>query len=117
MKTVDYKEGLLNELKDPDFASEYLTQALESGDQAVFLLAIKDVVQACGGFATVAKQAHIQRESLYKALSNRGNPRLTTLQGILKSVGIRMAVVPEQSTQRLKLHESSVGSRHAGLIE
>lgn len=98
MKTVSYKEGLLQELKDPDFASEYLAQALESGDQAVFLLAIKDVVQACGGIAVVAKKAHIQRESLYKTLSNRGNPRLATLQGILNSVGLRMAVVPQETS-------------------
>jgi DNA-binding phage protein len=33
--------------------------------------------------------------SLYNALSNRGNPRLTTLQGILKSMGLRMAVIPK----------------------
>lgn len=102
MKTVSYKEGLLKELKDPDFASEYLAQALESGDQAVFLLAIKDVVQACGGIATVAKHANIQRESLYKTLSNRGNPRLTTLQGILKSVGLRIAVVPEEASTEVE---------------
>jgi probable addiction module antidote protein len=95
MKTISYKEGLLKELKDPEYASEYLAQALTSGDQAVFLLALKDVVEASGGATAVAKQAHIQRESLYKTLSNRGNPRLTTLQGILKSVGLRMAVVPE----------------------
>src|SRR5215469_3568611 len=99
MKTISYKEGLLKELKDADYASEYLAQALDAGDQAVFLLALKDVVQACGGAAAIAEQAHIQRESIYKTLSNRGNPRLTTLQGILKSVGLRMAVVPENSPE------------------
>lgn len=95
MKTKSYKEDLLKELKDPEYASTYLAQALESEDQAVFLLALRDVVEAGGGAATVARQAKIQRESLYKALSNRGNPRLTTLQGILKSVGLRIAVLPE----------------------
>ncbi len=95
MKTISYKEGLLKELKDPEYASEYLAQALESGEQTVFLLALKDVVEASGGASVVARQSHIQRESLYKALSNRGNPRLTTLQGILKSVGLRMSVIPE----------------------
>lgn len=98
MKTKSYKEGLLKELKDPEYASAYLAQALESGDQAVFLLALRDVVEAGGGASVVARQAHIQRESLYKVLSNRGNPRLTTLQGILKSVGLRIAVTPETET-------------------
>lgn len=98
MKTISYKEGLLKELQDPDYASEYLAQALESRDQAVFLLALKDVVQACGGATAIAKQAQIQRESIYKTLSNRGNPRLTTLQGILKSVGLRITVAPDSAT-------------------
>ena len=86
---------MLKELKDPGYASAYLTQALGAGDQATFLLAPRDVVEAGGGISVVARQAHIQRESLYKALSNRGNPRLTTLQGILKSVGLRIAVTPK----------------------
>jgi len=95
MKLKSYKNDLLKELKDPEYAAVYLAQALESGDQATFLLALRDVVEAGGGVTVVARQAHIQRESLYKALSNRGNPRLTTLQGILKSVGLRIAVTPE----------------------
>jgi probable addiction module antidote protein len=94
MKTISYKDGLLKELKDPEYAAVYLAQALESGDQAVFLLALRDVVDAGGGASVVARQARIQRESLYKALSSRGNPRLTTLQGILKSLGLRINVSP-----------------------
>ena len=94
MKLKSYREDLLKELKDPEYASAYLAHALESGDQAAFLLALRDVVDAGGGASVIARQAHIQRESLYKALSNRGNPRLTTLQGILKSVGLRIAVMP-----------------------
>jgi probable addiction module antidote protein len=95
MKLKSYKNDLLKELNDPEYAAAYLAQALESEDQATFLLALRDVVEAGGGASFVARQAHIQRESLYKALSNRGNPRLTTLQGILKSVGLRIAVTPE----------------------
>ena len=98
MKTKSYKDDLLKELKNPEYASVYLAQALESGDQAVFLLALKDVVEAGGGATVVARRAHIQRESLYKVLSNRGNPRLTTLQGVLRSVGLRIVVMPEVET-------------------
>jgi probable addiction module antidote protein len=96
MKLRSYKADLLKELKDPEYASAYLVEALESGDQTTFLLALRDVVEAGGGASVIARQAHIQRESLYKALSNRGNPRLTTLQSILKSVGLRIAVTPEK---------------------
>ena len=95
MKLKSYKDDLLKELRDPEYASDYLAQALESGDQATFLLALRDVVEAVGGATVVARQAKIQRESLYKALSTRGNPRLDTLQGILKSLGLRIAVMPK----------------------
>jgi probable addiction module antidote protein len=95
MKLVSYKDDLLKELKNPEYAAEYLAQALESGDQATFLIALRDVVEAGGGVGVIAEQAHIQRQSLYKALSSRGNPRLTTLQGILKPLGLRIAVTSE----------------------
>jgi probable addiction module antidote protein len=95
MKLKNDEEDLLEELKDPEFASEYLGQALETEDQAIFLLALRDVVDAGGGPGVVAKQARIQRQSLYRVLSNQGNPKLTTLQGILKAVGLRIAVMPE----------------------
>jgi len=95
MKLKSYKDDLLKELRDPEYASEYLAQALDSEDQATFLLALRDVVEAAGGATVVARQTKIQRESLYKVLSNRGNPRLATLQGILKSLGLRIAVTPE----------------------
>jgi probable addiction module antidote protein len=99
MKTKSYKVDLLEELKDHAFASEYVEQALASGDQAVFLLAIRDVVEASGGVSAIARQSNIQRESLYKTLSKRGNPRLTTLQSILKSVGLRMVVTPAEDSE------------------
>lgn len=98
MKLVSYKEHLLKELKDPEFAAMYIAQAIETGEQETFLTALRDVVEACGGPTVIAKQVHIQRESLYKALSKRGNPRLTTLQGILKSVGLRIAVTAEKES-------------------
>jgi DNA-binding phage protein len=69
-------DDLLTELRNPEYASEYLAQALETGGQSTFLLALRDVVEAGGGATVVAKQAKIQTESLYKVLSNRDNPRL-----------------------------------------
>ena len=92
MKLISYKEGLLKKLKDPEFAALYLAEVLESEDKEAFLIALRNVVEAGGGMSTVAKQAHIQRQSLYKALSKRGNPTLKTLQEILKPLGLRVSV-------------------------
>lgn len=61
MKLRSYKNGLLNELKDPAYAAAYLAQALESEDQATFLLALRDVVEAGGGASEVL--GHIKRRA------------------------------------------------------
>jgi probable addiction module antidote protein len=87
----------MTELKNSEYAAKYLAQALESDDQGTFLIALRDVVEAGGGISVIAEQAHIQRQSLYKALSSRGNPRLATLQGILKPLGLRIAVTSEHA--------------------
>jgi probable addiction module antidote protein len=44
------------------------------------------------GIAKVAKAAGIERESLYRALSIRGNPRLSTLVAVTKAIGLKLTV-------------------------
>ena len=68
MPTDDYKEHLLKELEDRDYAAGYLTAALEEGE-AVFLLALRDVAQAHGGMAGLAQATKLNRENLYDMLS------------------------------------------------
>jgi len=78
--------------KDSEFAAEYLKAALEdTDDPRVLLIALRHVAQA-RGIASVAKAAGIERESLYRALSARGNPRLSTLCAVAKAVGLRLTV-------------------------
>ena len=92
MKAISYKDDLLVELQDPEYASLYLEQTLETGDMQAFLIALRDVVEARGGVAKIAQSARMQRQGLYKVLSSRGNPRLATLQGILEPMGLRVAI-------------------------
>jgi len=78
--------------KDPDFAAEYLRAALEDEDEPqVLLIALRHVAQA-RGIAKVAKAAGVERESLYRALLARGNPRLSTLVAVTKAIGLRLTV-------------------------
>src|SRR5579862_5615160 len=78
--------------KDSNFAAEYLKASLEDGDEPrVLLIALRHLAQA-QGIAKVAKAAGIERESLYRALSARGNPRLSTLVAVTKAVGLRLTV-------------------------
>ena len=59
---------------------------------SVLLIALRRIAEARGGIATVAKAAGIERESLYRALSARGNPRLSTLVAVTKAVGLKLTV-------------------------
>lgn len=87
----DYTLGLLEDLQDPEEAAAYLTAALEDGSQDVFLLALRDVAKA-RGMTQIAAEADLNRENLYRILSASGNPQLASLQAILDSLGLRLAI-------------------------
>ena len=58
----------------------------------LLLMAMRQIAEARGGMAKVAKAAGIQRESLYRTLSARGNPRLSTLLAVARAVGLKLTV-------------------------
>jgi probable addiction module antidote protein len=95
--SVSHDEAIIRRLrKDPDFAAEYLKAALEDEDEhRVLLIALRHLAQA-QGIAKVAKAAGIERESLYRALSEHGNPRLSTLVAVTKAIGLRLTVEATQ---------------------
>jgi probable addiction module antidote protein len=94
MPTLDYQEHLPETLKDADYAAGYLTAALEEGED-VFLLALRDVAQAQGGMAALAKSTQLNRENLYDMLSKEGNPRLSSIAAILDKLGFEMSFKPK----------------------
>ena len=57
----------------------------------VFLLALRDVAKA-RGMRQLAQDTQLSRESLYRTLSRKGNPRFSTLEAVLESVGLKLAV-------------------------
>jgi probable addiction module antidote protein len=68
-KERDYKESLYRSFKNDDEAAVYLDEALIDPDREVFLLALRDVVEArLGGIASLAKKAGLNRESIYRTL-------------------------------------------------
>lgn len=84
-----YQEGLRLRLQNPDYAAEYLQAAMEDGEPSVYLLALRDIAEALG-MNEIAAAAGIPRESLYRALSPKGNPRWSTLSAILRATGIKL---------------------------
>jgi probable addiction module antidote protein len=69
----------------------YLEAAFEEGDPAFFTHALGIVARA-KGMSKIADEAGVTREALYKALSSSGDPRLSTLLGVMKALGLRLAI-------------------------
>jgi probable addiction module antidote protein len=86
-----HDEWLREQLKDPGFAAEYLTAAAEDPEPAVYLAALRQVAES-RGIADIAARAGLPRESVYRALSPKGNPRWRTLAAILRATGLKLAV-------------------------
>ena len=89
MKSVSYKKILREKLDDPETAAEYLTACYQEGPQ-VFLVGLRDVVDAQGGVARAAELSKLNRESLYRFFSRDGNPRLSSLNAVLSGLGLKV---------------------------
>ena len=77
-------------LKTPEDRAAYLEAALEDGDVSLITHALGDVARAVG-MSDVAREAGITREGLYKALSEKGDPRLSTLLGVMRALGLQLS--------------------------
>jgi probable addiction module antidote protein len=90
-------ETIIDLLKaDPEFACAYLQAAFEEahlpGGQQALIAAMRQIAEA-HGIAQVAEKAGMPRESVYRALSPKGNPTLKTLLSILNAQGLRLTAV------------------------
>lgn len=96
---IDYRESLMERLRrSPEEAAAYLNAARAEGQQ-VFLVALKDVVDAHGGPTAVAPRAGKHRVSLHKMLSEEGNPTLKSLEAVLDAAGLRLVVQPKDASR------------------
>ncbi|MBS0357735.1 MAG: putative addiction module antidote protein [Proteobacteria bacterium] len=96
--TTSYDEWLINSLRDKKEAAAYLQVALDEyqkdGNTEVLLLAIRHVAEAQGGLGQLSRKTHLNRESLYKTLSSKGNPKLQTLGILFKALGFQLSINP-----------------------
>ena len=91
-RSKNYRDVLLESLTDPEEAREYLNAALEDENPEVFLLALKDIVDANSSMTQLAQATGRNRESLYKTLSEKGNPQLNSIRSILSNLGFKLAI-------------------------
>ncbi len=80
-------------LKDDDMLAEYLSGALETADSAYISHAL-GVVARAKGMTQLAEATGLSRESLYRALSDKGNPEFATVLKVMAALGLRLSVAP-----------------------
>jgi probable addiction module antidote protein len=91
----NFQEFLLENLQNPQEAAAYLKAALEDEDERVFLLALRDVLEARGGnIADLAEETQLNKQNLYRMLSKKGNPRFSSLKMVLHAVGFEIDIHP-----------------------
>lgn len=79
----------------------YIAAALESGD-ADFVRDALGIVARARGMGGIAKSAGLNRESLYKALGETGNPEFGTVMRIVGALGLTLSARPARTTRKAK---------------
>ncbi|MBL1435411.1 MAG: putative addiction module antidote protein [Rhodobacteraceae bacterium] len=80
-------------LDTPEDIQNYLSEAFASDDPKLIAIALGDVSRA-RGMSKVAKETGLSRESLYKSLSETGNPELATVLKVMQSMGLSLEPKP-----------------------
>lgn len=98
--TASYHDELIESLKKPKDADLYLRIAMEEyqedGDTEALLVALRNITEARGGMSQLAKRTHLNRQNLYHVLSEKGNPTLDTFGLILKGLGYKLSIQPDE---------------------
>ena len=101
----DYRDFVIERMRNTDEAEEYLRCSLDEhfkdGNTEAFLTAIRTIAKAQGGITKLSRQTDLNRQTLYRTLSPKGNPRINTLRSILQSLGFRLSIEPLSADSRV----------------
>ena len=84
-KTSDY-------LKTNEDRTEYLKAVLSENNESLLMLTIREIIDSMGGIGKLSKETELARESLYRTLSENGNPRFSTLFKVLDNMDLQLSV-------------------------
>jgi probable addiction module antidote protein len=96
-----FKDHLMELLLDPEMACKYLTEAMSNEKVNIknkddyFKIAILDVAKAYG-ITNISNKTGINRQALYKMLSNKGNPSYKNVTTILDAFGLEFTLKPKK---------------------
>jgi probable addiction module antidote protein len=89
-----YEQATLQALTEPIVAAAYIQTFLELDNPVALLVALRNVAQA-HGMAEVARRADMGEKTLFKSLSQNGNPTISTVHKVLRAMGLRLSVTPK----------------------
>jgi probable addiction module antidote protein len=95
IKTIPFDAAAF--LDDADSQADYLSDALATGDAAAVAHAL-GVLARAQGMTGIAREAGVQRENLYRALSTTGHPQFETVMGVIRAMGLQLIVKPARET-------------------
>jgi probable addiction module antidote protein len=101
MGTQKWRQYLIARLREhPEEIPGYLNTCLDA-DDGTFLTALKTVIEArYGGATSLSRKVGLHRVSIQNMLSERGNPRFTSLDKILNELGFRLSIVERNKSKR-----------------
>lgn len=79
------------EVDNPEFIQEYLEVMLNENGIEGLQRALGNIAKA-KGMSQIAHDTNLGRESLYKSLSETGNPKLETIDKVLKNFGVGFSI-------------------------
>ncbi len=92
MSTVSYSTFDASKyLNDKEAMQDYLSIALEDGDTKAIQLVLRDIAKA-QGMSELARKTNLNRESLYKSLSAKGNPSFASIMKIMDALGLKITL-------------------------
>src|SRR6266446_8541755 len=94
-RTSCYQSWLAENLIDPYRAANYLNAA-RADSPAAFFKALRKVSES-HEMKKLAENAGVSRESLYRMMSETGNPTYSSLEGILRALGLKQIVAPREA--------------------
>ncbi len=95
MKDISHDDAMAELFReDPAAAAATLDAILADGDQGEMLVTLRQMTKAFGGMPAVAKAAELNATQLYRTLSQAGNPEVRSLNAVLRTMGLRLAVRP-----------------------
>jgi probable addiction module antidote protein len=100
MQYREFDQYVRDSIRDPKDAAEYLSAAAEDGDNAAFLLALKDVLDVHGSLSELSRKTGLNRANLHRMLQGKSSPRLDTLTKLLNSAGLRISIMTIQDGRR-----------------